>query len=169
MSKFEHMEAVALVERAVATAKEMDEIRKAMTKMAEDTVRVPDMSEVFVMSRQIRDVLDSALKEITKQRDVISYNTLPNMMEDEGLTSFTTESGYRVSVARRFSASFVDKEAGFQWLRDNGLEDIIKETVPSQTLSAQIREMIESENMEPPDDVIKTSIAPYTSVTKVKK
>jgi len=166
---FNHIKAGDVVARATQLAHQMDELRKEMHTMSEDVVRVPDMSEVFVMTRQVRDLFDASLKEITKLRDGISYKTLPEMMEDEGLSSFTTDTGYRVSVARRFSASFLDKEAGFDWLRDNDLGDIIKETVPSQTLSAQIREMIESEGMEPPDDIIKTSVAPYTSVTKVKK
>lgn len=167
--KFDHVVAADLYQRSQQVSREIDKITRELKTMVDDAKRAPDMAETFVLLKNIREEVDSSLKDLTKLRDAVSYNHLPEMMEDEGLTSFNTETGYRVSVARRFSASMVDKQQAFAWLRENDLGDIIQETVPSQTLSAQIRELIESEGIEPPDDIIKTSIAPYSSVVKTKK
>lgn len=166
---FNHEKASRLYQKAAQIEDDINELRSEMSDMVDDAKSAPEMAEVFILLKNSREVMDKALKDVTKLRDTVSYKLLPEMMSDDGMTSFVTNTGYRVSVSNRFSASFVDKESGYDWLRENDLGDIIVETVNSQTLSATIRRMMEDEGIEPPEEAIKTSIAPYTSVTKVQK
>jgi len=62
----------------------------------------------------------------------------------------------------------LDKDAGLNWLRANGHEGIIIETVNSSTLSAFAKSQLEEEGVDLPDDIFKIGTSPYTSITKVK-
>jgi hypothetical protein len=60
----------------------------------------------------------------------------------------------------------LDKQLGFDYLRANGAEGLIIETVNSQTLAAYAKELSTEEGKELPADVFKTGIMTYTSITK---
>jgi hypothetical protein len=57
------------------------------------------------------------------------------------------------------------KEAAFEWLRENGLGELITETVNASTLSAQARKMLE-DGTELDADIFNVSVFPTTSITK---
>jgi len=156
-------EANQLAEHIDTLAKNLDSLRQ------EKGMRLADYAELFVCSRMVNDVLDTARKNVGKVRDTLSYTDLPELFEDEGITNYTTASGYRVVITTRTSVSMIDKEAGMEWLRNHELSDLIIETVNSSSLSAQVRQMMEEEGIEPPSEIFKVSVAPYTSMTKVKK
>jgi hypothetical protein len=58
------------------------------------------------------------------------------------------------------------KEIGIEWLRSNNAEDLIQETVNSQSLSRFAKDLIE-EGRELPEDIFNVAIIPNTSRTKV--
>ena len=58
------------------------------------------------------------------------------------------------------------KDKGFKWLRENGLGDLISETVNAGTLASAMRNMILDQGIEPPDDVIKVTTYKATSINK---
>lgn len=56
---------------------------------------------------------------------------LPTMLAELGLSSMTLEDGSNVTVKQTYGASIRvdDKPQAFEWLRDNGYDDIIKNQV----------------------------------------
>lgn len=166
-------EAIDLIQKAVNAARWMEEISQRLDRaIRAPKGRVADMAEGYIVTKRINDILEEGRKStVGKVVQDASYKYIPERMLDEDMTTFTSATlGYRVSVSNRTTASILEgmKPAAFQWLRDNDLGELIQENVNSQTLSAQVKRLIEDENMEPPEDIFKVSIAPNVSLTKVK-
>ena len=60
-----------------------------------------------------------------------------------------------------------NRDAAYDWLCNNGLEDIVINTVNASTLSATARALIE-DGKQLDDELFNVQIIPNTSVTKVK-
>lgn len=134
-----------------------------------DGLKVGDIADIYVMVGRAYETIDEARKLLLKYKEHLSYEVIPEMFERENLKTMNTASGYRVTVSARLSASILDQPRAFAWLRENELGDIIKETVHAGTLSAQLKDMMQQDNIDPPEDLFKISTMPVTSVTKVKK
>jgi len=126
-----------------------------------------EIAAIYVDMKNINDTYVEVGKTLSKAIDEIKHKILPESFEREGLSSFTTTSGYRVTVSAAVRASLANKDAGYEWLRLNNLSDIITETVNASTLSAVARTLLE-EGKELPEEYFKTYIQNTTSVTKVK-
>lgn len=166
--------------RAIAILDEVTRCVKWMETLSEEIKagitdpknKIAETCEGYILSNRINDSLEEGRKAIGRIVQEISYKYIPERMLDEGITTFTSAAlGFRVSVANRFSASIIPdkKSEAFDWLRKNDLEELIVPQVNAQTLSATARKMLEDENKELPEELFKTSTAPYTSVTKVAK
>lgn len=121
--------------------------------------------------RKVNDQIKTAREALSDMADLLSKEKIPDIVRDlKNRTGekppFHIEGVGRVSVAHKYSCSMLDKEAGFQWLRDKGHEGLIQETVNSSTLSAFAKNMLEEEGVELPDNIFKTGYMPYTSITK---
>ena len=92
---------------------------------------------------------------------------VPAKFQEEGISSITVE-GTRFTVSQSSRTSIVggEKEAAYDWLRQNGLEDIITDTVNASTLSATARTLLEEDGVEMPEDYFKMYIFNNTSMTK---
>jgi len=125
------------------------------------------LSETITRLDEVRN-LHARLKEIAADvnslSDYLSMDLVPGAMQAAGFTTVNHEVG-RVTIGTRISASMVEKDAAMQWLRDHELGSLIQETVNANTLGAQARTMIEAGD-ELPSDLFKTSVKPYTSITK---
>ena len=71
------------------------------------------------------------LKTLKKKRDHISGEVIPTMMTEMGLSELKLQDGSHLKVATSYKAhiSEANKEMAFNWLRDNGLGDIIKNEI----------------------------------------
>jgi hypothetical protein len=115
------------------------------------------------------EAFDKERKRIGQALEDLSRKTIPEMMAEEGVKTITLEDiGYRFTVSQRFSCSMPDKEAGMEWLRGNGLGDLIQPTVNAQTLSSAMKKMIEDDGREPPSELFTTSYMSFTSATKAR-
>lgn len=115
------------------------------------------------------DELDKHRKRMLATLEEMSRKIIPEMMSEEGVKTITLDDvGYRFTVSQRFSCSMPEKELGMQWLRDNGLGDLIQETVNSGTLSSAVKKRIEDDGMDVPAELFNTNYMSYTSATKVK-
>jgi hypothetical protein len=77
------------------------------------------------------ETLEKSLKiEKEKQRKQ-SQEIVPNMMAEMGIESFTLDNGYKVSIKDTYFASIPEANlyACFEWLRQSGLDGIIKTVV----------------------------------------
>ena len=127
----------------------------------------------FNTIRLAAEEIKEAREAINDMSDNLSRITIPdlfaNLKERTGQKPpFNIEGVGRVTVSYRFSASMVDKETAFNWLRANGHEGIIQETVNSSTLSAFAKNLLETDGIELPPEAFKVGTSPYTSITKAK-
>ena len=76
-------------------------------------------------------VKEEALKEKKKQIEHLSGEVIPTMMSEMGLAHLKLMDGSSVDVKPHYSAniSIANREAAFNWLRNNGLGDIIKNEI----------------------------------------
>ena len=71
------------------------------------------------------------MKNTKKDIERISGEVIPTMMSEMGLSHLKLMDGSSVDVKPNYSASIsvANKEAAFNWLRNNGLGDIIKNEI----------------------------------------
>jgi hypothetical protein len=74
---------------------------------------------------------ESRLKLLKKKRDHISGDIIPTMMSEMGLAELKLHDGSHLKVSTSYRATITEanKEAAFNWLRENGLGDIIKNEI----------------------------------------
>ena len=71
------------------------------------------------------------LKNTKKEFEHLSGEVIPTMMSEMGLSHLKLMDGSSVDVKPNYSASITlaNREAAFNWLRENGLGDIIKNEI----------------------------------------
>ena len=109
-----------------------------------------------------------AREALADMEEDLSRRSVPEVMKEQGIKTINIEDVGRVTVSYRFSCSMLDKEAGLAWLRANGHEGIIIETVNSSTLSAFAKQLLEENGVDMPDNIFKVGTSPFTSITKAK-
>jgi hypothetical protein len=74
---------------------------------------------------------ESRLKLLKKKRDHISGDIIPTMMSEMGLAELKLHDGSHLKVSTSYRATITEanKVAAFNWLRKNGLGDIIKNEI----------------------------------------
>ena len=74
---------------------------------------------------------EEKLKLLKQKHDYISGEVIPTMMSEMGLSHLKLIDGSTVDVKPNYSAniSVANREKAFQWLRENGLGDIIKNEI----------------------------------------
>ena len=75
--------------------------------------------------------IENDLKMMKKKRDHISGEVIPTMMSEMGLAELKLHDGSHLKVSTSYRATITEanKEAAFNWLRANGLGDIIKNEI----------------------------------------
>ena len=75
--------------------------------------------------------IENDLKMMKKKRDHISGEVIPTMMSEMGLAELKLHDGSHLKVSTSYRATITEanKEAAFNWLRNNGLGDIIKNEI----------------------------------------
>ena len=71
------------------------------------------------------------LKDLKKEYQRISGEVIPTMMSEMGLAELKLHDGSHLKVSTSYRATITEanKEAAFNWLRNNGLGDIIKNEI----------------------------------------
>ena len=82
------------------------------------------------VSRRI-DISEKNLKDLKKEFERLSGEVIPTMMAEMGLSHLKLMDGSSVDVKPNYSAniSIANREKAFNWLRENGLGDIIKNEI----------------------------------------
>ena len=77
------------------------------------------------------DAAEQKLKDLKKKRDHISGEVIPTMMSEMGLAELKLHDGSHLKVSTSYRATITEanKESAFNWLRNNGLGDIIKNEI----------------------------------------
>ena len=95
------------------------------------------LSSLSALGRRAKEIekeieeQDSLLKGLKEQYRKLTEETIPEAMTELGMKKFTMDDGSEVSIKPFYSASVTEarRAEAFQWLRDNGFDDIIKNTV----------------------------------------
>ena len=74
---------------------------------------------------------ENNLKDLKKEYLRISGEVIPTMMSEMGLAELKLQDGSHLKVSTTYRATITEanKETAFNWLRDNGLGDIIKNEI----------------------------------------
>ena len=77
------------------------------------------------------ELQEENIKNTKKQLEHLSGEVIPTMMSEMGLSHLKLMDGSSVDVKPHYSANITvaNKEAAFNWLRNNGLGDIIKNEI----------------------------------------
>jgi len=77
------------------------------------------------------ELSENNLKDLKKAYQHISGEVIPTMMSEMGLSELKLQDGSHLKVATSYRATITEanKEAAFNWLRNNGLGDIIKNEI----------------------------------------
>lgn len=129
---------------------------------------IGDAAESYACIKYAIEAVSEATKEPNKYQQYLQYTGMVEKMQEEMTKSFTTPSKFRCTLASRTTVSMVDKEAGMDWLRENGYETLIQPTVNASSLGAMAKELMETENKQLPDNLFNTNVGVYVSLTKVK-
>lgn len=83
-----------------------------------------------LLEKQIEDAED-ILKGHKEQYRKLTEEAIPEALAELGMTSFRMDDGSSIEVKPFYGASISEarRAEAFQWLRDNGFDDIIKNTV----------------------------------------
>jgi hypothetical protein len=83
-----------------------------------------------LLEKEIND-LEETVKERKNQFRKITEEALPEALAQLGMSSFKMEDGSSIDIKPFYSASISEarRAEAFQWLRDHGFDDIIKNTV----------------------------------------
>ena len=74
---------------------------------------------------------EQIMKDTKKQIERLSGEVIPTMMSEMGLAELKLQDGSHLKVSTSYRATITEanKEAAFNWLRNNGLGDIIKNEI----------------------------------------
>ena len=77
------------------------------------------------------ELIEKNLKQKKKDFEHLSGEVIPTMMAEMGLSHLKLMDGSSIDVKPNYSASITiaNRDAAFQWLRDNNLGDIIKNEI----------------------------------------
>ena len=103
---------------------------KVITKTENIQSLADQVERLENLQKEIEDA-DKQLKEKKKNLEYLSGEIIPTMMAEMGLSHLKLMDGSSVDVKPNYSANITiaNKEAAFNWLRQNGLGDIIKNEI----------------------------------------
>ena len=93
-------------------------------------------------------------KEMGELYDRMNEGIVPKAFEDAGCDKFAIpELARSFYPLPKYSASIVNNDQALAWLRKNGMESLIYETVNRQTLAAVLRGRLVDEGRDPPESM----------------
>ena len=103
---------------------------KVITK-TENIQSLADQVERLQTLQQDIEKSEEDLKQKKKNLEHVSGEVIPTMMAEMGLSHLKLMDGSSVDVKPNYSANITiaNREAAFNWLRQNGLGDIIKNEI----------------------------------------
>ena len=100
-------------------------------KRTDSLYSLADQVEKLEAMQQQLEIQEEAIKEKKKQIQHISGEVIPTMMSEMGLAELKLHDGSHLKVSTSYRATITEanKEMAFNWLRENGLGDIIKNEI----------------------------------------
>ena len=120
-----------LEENETATGINFEADQQDAMKKTSGVQSLADQVERLEAMQQQLEIQEDAIKEKKKQIQHISGEVIPTMMSEMGLAELKLHDGSHLKVSTSYRATITEanKEAAFNWLRNNGLGDIIKNEI----------------------------------------
>jgi len=126
-------------------------------KKTDNIQTLADQVERLEAMQQQLTIQEDAVKEKKKQIEHISGEVIPTMMTEMGLSELKLQDGSHLKVSTSYKAhiSEANKEAAYNWLRNNGLGDIIKNEISvsfgkdEDNKAASYVDLAKSQGLEP--------------------
>ena len=126
-------------------------------KKTEGIQSLADQVQRLEAMQQQLEIQEDAVKEKKKQIQHISGEVIPTMMTEMGLSELKLSDGSHLKVSTSYKAHITEanKETAFNWLRTNGLGDIIKNEISvsfgsnEDTRAADYADLAKSQGLEP--------------------
>jgi hypothetical protein len=117
---------------------------------------------------------EDAIKQKKKDIEHLSGEVIPTMLSEMGLSYLKLQDGSSVEVKTNYSATITqaNKEEAFNWLRENGLGDIIKNEISvsfgrnEDNKAADYAELAKGQGLEPQQ---KLKVEPMTLKALVRE
>ena len=117
---------------------------------------------------------EKQIKDKKKHLEYLSGEIIPTMLSEMGLSSLKLQDGSSVEVKTNYSATITqaNKESAFNWLRENGLGDIIKNEISvsfgrnEDNKAADYAELAKGQGLEPQQ---KLKVEPMTLKALVRE
>ena len=98
---------------------------------------IKTLSHYCLMLQNYEDQLinmEKDMKKIKEQADKIGSEIIPNLLAEQGLASLKLADGSSVDIKKSYNCTIKKDqlESAFEWLRNNGLGDLIKNEVAVQ-------------------------------------
>ena len=93
--------------------------------------KLADKIKELQANQQQLEIQEDAIKQKKKDIEYLSGEVIPTMLSEMGLSFLKLQDGSSVEVKTNYSATITqaNKEKAFNWLRENGLSDIIKNEI----------------------------------------
>jgi hypothetical protein len=105
--------------------------QQEVLKKTDNIQTLADQVEKLNSLQQRIELQEDNLKNSKKEFEHLSGEVIPTMMAEMGLSHLKLMDGSSVDVKPNYSASITiaNRDAAFNWLRENGLGDIIKNEI----------------------------------------
>ena len=102
--------------------------------LVDKTASIQSLADQIQMLEGLNNRIETSennLKNLKKEHDRLSGEVIPTMMAEMGLAHLKLSDGSTVDVKPNYSASITiaNRDKAFNWLRENGLGDIIKNEI----------------------------------------
>ena len=136
--------------------------------------KLADKIKQLQAHQQQLQVQEDAIKQKKKDIEHLSGEIIPTMLSEMGLSFLKLQDGSSVEVKTNYSATITqaNKEAAFNWLRENGLSDIIKNEISvsfgrnEDNKAADYAELAKGQGLEPQQ---KLKVEPMTLKALVRE
>ena len=153
------------------------DFEKDQTEVLDRTTNINKLAdkikELQAQQEQLQQQED-AVKQKKKDIEHLSGEVIPTMLSEMGLSFLKLQDGSSVEVKTNYSATITqaNKEEAFNWLRENGLGDIIKNEISvsfgrnEDNKAADYAELAKGQGLEPQQ---KLKVEPMTLKALVRE
>ena len=143
-------------------------------KKTDNIQSLADQVEKLNALQKRLELQEQNIKNTKKEFEHLSGEVIPTMMAEMGLSHLKLMDGSSVDVKPHYSATITqaNKEAAFNWLRNNGLGDIIKNEISvsfgrnEDTKAADYADLAKSHGFQPTQ---KLKVEPMTLKALVRE
>ena len=156
--------------RTIDFEKDQEEVLDKTTNIN----KLADKIKELQAHQQQLEVQEDAIKQKKKDIEHLSGEVIPTMLSEIGLSFLKLHDGSSIEVKTNYSATITqaNKEPAFNWLRENGLGDIIKNEISvsfgrnEDNKAADYAELAKGQGLEPQQ---KLKVEPMTLKALVRE